>query len=85
MVKRDKKLNKSIESFKEQIELHFKKIEEDILNDDPILANYHIKEIDKSLINAIKHKMDLLGKLDINLLKEYEQKLLKLKNKLEKL
>ena len=43
MAKRDKRLKKSIESFKEQIEKHFKKLDNDLNEKNEINARYHIK------------------------------------------
>jgi len=63
MVKRDKKLKKAIESYKEEIEKHFEKLDKDILENDEITARYHIKEIDKSLIASLEKKMNLLNEI----------------------
>lgn len=62
MVKRDKKLKRAIESYKEEIEKHFKKLDDDIFENDETTARYHIKEIDKSLIASLEKKMALLSK-----------------------
>jgi len=62
MVKRDKKLKKSTESYKKEIENHFAKLDKDIMEEDEITARYHIKEIDKSLIVNLEKKIALLIK-----------------------
>lgn len=77
MVKRDKRLKKSIESFKEQIEKHFKKLDNDLNKKDEINARYHIKEIDLSLIATLERKMKLLGETaeDRDMLEKFKRKL----------
>ncbi len=78
MAKRDKRLKKSIESFKEQIEKHFKKLDNDLNKKDEINARYHIKEIDRSLIATLEKKMKLLGKNteeDKEMLDKFKRKL----------
>jgi len=84
MVKRSKKLKSAIESYKAEIEKHFKKLEKDINERDEILARYHVKEIDKSLINALEKKMNLLGREaeDIELIKRYKNLLAEYRRKL---
>ena len=74
MVKRDHRLEKGIESLSEEIEKHFEKLEREISEKDEILARYHIKEIDKSLITALEHKISLLGSdaADVELIKKYK-------------
>jgi hypothetical protein len=57
MAKRAKRIEKGIESLKEEIEAHFKKIERDIQEDNIDRGRYHIKEIDKSLIVNLEKKM----------------------------
>ncbi|MBI3623853.1 hypothetical protein HY212_07285 [Candidatus Pacearchaeota archaeon] len=61
MAKRVKRLKMAIESYKAEIEKHFNKIDDDFNEKNEILARYHIKEIDKSLIVALEHKISLLG------------------------
>ena len=51
MVKRTKRLEKGIESIKEEIEEHFLKLSEDIINKNKYLAGYHTKEIELSFNN----------------------------------
>jgi len=84
MVKRSKKLKTAIESYRAEIEKHFEKLEKDINKRDEILARYHIKEIDKSLITALEKKMILLGEEveDIELIKKYKNLLAEYKRKL---
>jgi len=62
MAKRAKRAEKAIESLKEEIEKHFKKIDKDIFEDDEIIARYHTKELDKSLIANLEKKMRILSK-----------------------
>ena len=80
-----RKLEKSIESFKEQIELHFGKLEADIKLKKKNMAEYHSKEINQSLIEGLINKMNQLGKTDKILLEEYKRKLENLQEKIEKL
>jgi hypothetical protein len=61
MAKRIKRAQKSIESLKERIEEHFKKIEADIKENNLDRGRYHIKEIDKSLLTALELKINILG------------------------
>ncbi len=84
MTKRSKKLKKAIESFKDEIEKHFEKLDKDINEKDDILARYHIKEIDKSLITALEHRINLLGSdfEDLELIKRYRNLLEEYKKKL---
>lgn len=81
MVKRSKKLDKGIESLKKEIEKHFEKLDKDVNGEDEILARYHVKEIDKSLIDALEHKIKLLGE-DSKLIKDYRNRLDEYKKKL---
>ena len=85
MVKRSKRLKKGIESFKEEIENHFKKLDINILENDEITAMYHLKEIDKSLITTLEKKMILLGentKENKDIIINYRKKLEEYKKKL---
>ncbi|MBS3080821.1 hypothetical protein J4221_05090 [Candidatus Pacearchaeota archaeon] len=84
MVKRDKRLEKGIESLKKEIEEHFERLDKDIIEKDEILARYHIKEIDKSLITALEHKLSLLGinDKDLGIIKKYKSRLEEYKRKL---
>ena len=79
MAKRNKRLKSSIESYKSEIEKHFEKLDKDIDDEDEILAKYHLKEIDKSLIKALEEKISLLG-MEL----EYSELIKKYKNRLEK-
>lgn len=81
MVKRSKRIKKSIESLKEQIEKHFEKLEREIREKDEILSGYHAKEIEKSLIDDLEYRMNLMGKLDKNLLDKYKQRLKELEKR----
>ena len=60
MAKRAKRLEKGIESLKEEIEEHFDKIEKDIQEKNVDRWRYHIKEIDKSLLKALELRIELL-------------------------
>ncbi len=75
-----KKIEKAIESYKKQIELHFEKLENDFKNKDFEHARYHIKELDKSLIEGLLRKIQALGK-DDSLIQDYKNKLKKLLEK----
>ena len=84
MAKRSKRLEKAIESYKAEIERHFEKLDKDINEENEVLARYHVKEIDKSLIDSLQHKIDLLGEdtENIELIKKYKARLDKYKKKL---
>ena len=84
MVKRSKRLKNAIESYKAEIKKHFEKLDKDIAEKDEILTRYHIKEIDKSLITTLEHKINLLGMntADVELIKEYKNRLEEYKKKL---
>lgn len=84
MAKRSKRIKTGIESIKEEIEAHFKKIEEDIDSGNFERGRYHIKEMGQSLIDALKYKFELLGKEgEDEDIKKYEDRLQILKDKLE--
>lgn len=61
MAERTKRLEKGVESLKEEIEKHFEKLEKDISIGDLDAGRYHIKEIDRSLIDALEVKLKILG------------------------
>ena len=84
MAKRAKKLKIAIESYKSEIETHFEKLEKDMREENELLARYHIKEIDKSLIAALEHKISLLGENAsyTELIKTYKKRLEDFKRKL---
>ncbi len=83
MAKRTKRLKSSIESYKKEIEKHFEKLDKEIDNENEILARYYIKEIDKSLITALEHKVSLLGSpVNSELIKRYKNRLEEFKKKL---
>ncbi|PIN91575.1 hypothetical protein COU57_00025 [Candidatus Pacearchaeota archaeon CG10_big_fil_rev_8_21_14_0_10_32_14] len=84
MPKRIKKLKSSIDSYKLEIEKHFQKLEKDIEEKNEILAGYHVKEIDKSLINALQNKIRLIGDnpTDKILVENYKKRLEEFKEKL---
>nr|AQS34586.1 hypothetical protein [uncultured archaeon] len=87
MVKRTKRLEKGIESIKEEIEEHFLKLSEDIINKNKYLAGYHTKEIELSLMDALQEKIAQLGKSEeySYLLEEYKSLLEEYKEKINKL
>tara|TARA_Y100000034_G_C6866165_1_gene394797 strand:+ start:768 stop:1013 length:246 start_codon:yes stop_codon:yes gene_type:complete len=78
--KRKKRLTKSVDSIKKQIEIHFKKLEDDLEKGDFDYARYHAKELDKSLIDSLKKRLEMLGK-DNNSVKVYGDRLKKLLEK----
>ncbi len=82
MADRTKRTKIGIESLKDEIESHFKKIEDDIKNKNLDRGLYHIKELDRSLIHALKHKLNILGKEDKDI-ERYEEKLKELNKRLE--
>ena len=84
MPKRIKRLKSSIDSFKLEIEKHFQKLEKDIEEKNEILARYHVKEIDKSLIDALEYKLGLIGETskDKILIENYRKRLEEFKKKL---
>jgi hypothetical protein len=82
MVKRAKRAEKGIESLKKEIEEHFEKIQEDILEKNIDRGRYHIKEIDKSLLKALEIKIKILGIEDDNSIQIYREKLGKLRKSL---
>lgn len=79
MVKRAKRVEKGIESLKKEIEYHFHKIEDDILEENIDRGRYHIKEIDKSLLKALEIKIKILGIEDNNSIQIYRERLEKLR------
>ena len=81
MVKRIKRVEKGVESLKNEIEEHFSKIENDILEGNIERGRYHIKEIDKSLLKALEIKIEIL-KIKDDSVKIYRDKLDKLKKSL---
>ncbi|MBS3079419.1 hypothetical protein J4218_04815 [Candidatus Pacearchaeota archaeon] len=83
MVKRVKRLERGIESLKQEIENHFEKIQDDISKNNLNRGRYHIKEIDKSLLNALELKIQILGIQD-DFLDVYRKRLEEVKRKLKK-
>lgn len=77
---RIKKISKSVESVKREIEKHFAKLEKDINEKNEVLSRYHIKEIDKSLLSFLEKRLNLL-KIDKTLLQQYRKRLESLKEK----
>lgn len=75
MAKRIVRAKKSIESLKEEIKLHFAKLENDLSRGNIDRGRYHAKEIQRSLISALEIKMKILGKIDNNLLDSYNKRL----------
>ena len=83
MAKRSNRLEKGIGSLKKEIEEHFSKIEKDIEEENFDRGRYHAKEIDKSLIAALEHKISLFGVAsDVGLIREYRNRLEEYKKKL---
>ncbi|MBU2576145.1 MAG: hypothetical protein KKF50_00305 [Nanoarchaeota archaeon] len=83
MAKRIKRVEKGIESLKREIEEHFNKIDRDIQENNIDRGRYHLKEIDKSLLNALEIKIKILGIKDDTSLRTYKEKLEKLKKDIE--
>jgi len=81
MAKRVKRIKKGIDSLKEEIEKHFKKIDEDIAIGNLDRGRYHIKEIDKNLIKALELKILILG-IEDNSVNIYKERLEKLNKKI---
>lgn len=77
MVKRAKRLKTGIESLKKEIESHLKKIKQDINNKDFDMGKYHIKEVNRSLIHALRYKLEILGIKDKDV-EKYEKEIKKL-------
>ena len=84
MAKRAKRLVKGIESLKKEIEEHFVKIENDILEGRIERGIYYVKETDRSLLNALELKNRILGKKD-NSVAVYRKRLEKLRKSIEEL
>ncbi len=82
MDKRAKRAEKGVESLKEEIEKHFRKIEHDISEGNLDRGRYHVKEIDKSLLKALEIKIEILG-IEDNSLEIYRKRLDELRNKIE--
>lgn len=82
MAKRSKRLEKGIESLKEEIEKHFAKLEKDIEENQIDRGRYHIKEIDLSLLAALELKMNILHIQDDSL-QIYRERLKVLKEKIQ--
>ena len=84
MAKRAKRLVKGIESLNKEIEEHFVKIENDILEGRIERGIYYVKETDRSLLNALELKIRILGKKD-NSVAVYRKRLEKLRKSIEEL
>jgi hypothetical protein len=84
MVKRSNRLKRAVESYKEEIERHFDKLDNDLMKNNEILARYHIKEISLSLIATLEKKFILLenNKENAELIEKYKQRLEEYKKKL---
>ena len=82
MAKRVKRIEKGIESLKKEIEEHFKKIEDDILEKNIDRGRYHVKEIDKSFLKALEIKIKILGIENDNSISIFRERLEKLRKSL---
>ena len=82
MVKRTKRLEKGVESLKQEIEIHFSKLKNDIKEGNIERGRYHFKELDKSLIFALEMKLKTLN-LENTLAVEFREKLEKVRKKFE--
>jgi len=76
-------LDKSIESVKKQIEEHFDKLGRDVREKNEVLARYHIKEIDKSLIDDLENRIKLLGGKDLRIVERYRKRLREIAKEIE--
>lgn len=74
MASRTKRTQKGAESLIREIELHFKKLEKDILEGNVERGRYHIKEIDRSLLKALEIKIQFL-KEDMMIVNDYRKRL----------
>lgn len=81
MAKRTKRVEKGVESLKQEIENHFIKLDNDLKEGNIDRGRYHIKEIDKSLLKALEIKLDILQSKDDSLNK-FREKLNKIKKDL---
>ena len=84
MVKRNNRLKRAIESYKKEIEKHFEKLDNDLIENNETLVRYHIKEINLSLIASLEKKLILLedNKENKELINKYKQRLEEYKKKL---
>jgi hypothetical protein len=80
---RNKKLRAGIESIREEIETHFDKLKKDLEKRDLDHARYHIKELDKSLIDSLERKIKILGGEDGKVVEEYRERLKELVEEFE--
>ena len=85
MAKRVKRLEKGIDSLKNEIEEHFTKIDGDIEEKNFDVGKYHVREIGKSLLVSLEHKIDLLQADEkyAELVKSYKSRLEEYKKKLD--
>jgi len=82
MGKRVKRIAKGAESIKEEIEIHFAKLEKDIEEQNFDLGRYHIKEIDNALLKSLEIKLNILKDKEDNSLEVYRKRLEEAKKKL---
>ena len=82
MAERIKRLEKGIESLKEEIEKHFEKLENDLYRKDFDSGKYHANEIEKSLLKALEDKLMILGIFDDSVI-TYRERLDELMKKIE--
>ena len=78
MAKRVKRIEKGVESLKKEIEEHFEKLAKDIKDGNLDRGRYHVRELDKSLINSLEIKINILGISDDSVTK-YRERLNRLK------
>jgi hypothetical protein len=79
---REKRIKKAIESLKRRVEEHFGKLEKDIVKGNEIIARYHIKEIDRSLIDALEKEMELIGEVEKDVIEGFRKRLKEFEKKL---
>jgi hemerythrin len=75
--KRKKRLMRSVESIKKQIEIHFDKLEKDLESENFDYARYHAKELDKNLIDSLAKRIEMLDG-DGGVVERYRERLNKL-------
>jgi hypothetical protein len=83
MVKRNKKIEKGVDSLKREIEEHFSKLEEDIKEGMIDRGKYHFKEIEKSLLKSLELKIQIIGIKDDSI-ELFRMRLEKIKEMLDK-
>ncbi len=81
MAKRTKRAKKGAISIKEEIEKHFKKLENDISENNLERGRYHFKELNFDFLPALEKRLKILGESDDELI-SFKKRLDDLKEKL---